>query len=372
MPYYLHHYFNPDFDHQNLKPKELEKGRVDYYNLDYVQNVIKDQVVAEWKEISEQEVNQVDSRFVSDKIYWPLGPNVAINPANKRQIIATQSGYVFYFEGKIAVKTVLNVRRDVDFNTGNIFFVGDMIVHGTVRSGFEIKARNIRVKNSVEGALVSAGKSLVVEGGVKGADKAKIAAEENIKLAFCEKAKVRAGKKLLIEGSALHSYLFGREYIMVQGRLQGGRAVSTNLILAKDQIGGGLGCFTEIILGYDSDLLQENFLLEQKIKELNAKIQLLKLKVEKSKTYAQEVGPQLDALKKTLFIFQKKRTRVQSKLDAKINLKAKLICPGKIRPGVEISIGPYFYKVDDFLENGRFELEDDNIVFKQPALPKSK
>ncbi len=67
MPYFLHHYFDPDFDYQRLKPKIREDGKVDHYNLDYVQNVIAGQVLAEWKEVDLTEVDNLDSRFVSEK-----------------------------------------------------------------------------------------------------------------------------------------------------------------------------------------------------------------------------------------------------------------------------------------------------------------
>ncbi len=109
---------------------------------------------------------------------------MAINPQNKNQIIATANGYVFYFEGKIAVKTVLNVRRDVDFHTRNVYFVGDLIVHGTVRSGFEVKGHNVRIKGKVEAAKVYAGGSILIEGGIKGGGEAEVIAQENLKNFF--------------------------------------------------------------------------------------------------------------------------------------------------------------------------------------------
>ncbi|WP_456325171.1 FapA family protein [Desulfonauticus submarinus] len=370
MLYYLHHYFDPDFDYQNLKPKVSEQGRADHYNLDYVQNVISGQVLAEWREISEEEASKYDTRFVSDKKTWPLGPNVGINPQNKNQIIAKANGYVFYYDGKIAVKTVLNVRRDVDFHTGNIYFVGDMIIHGSVRSGFEVKANNIRIKGNVEAAKIFVGGSLVVEGGIKGGGNAFVDAKENIKVNFCEKASLRAGKKILITGSALHSHLFGKEYIVVHGRLQGGMAVSERLIYAEKQIGGGMGCKTELILGYDSDLMKENFELELRLGKLSKQMSILKVKVEKGKEYQKEYESKLKKIEKNISILRNHRLKIHEKMKTEFYKKAKAICPGQIRPGVEISIGPYYYRVDDFLENGKFEITDDEIVFKQPAIQK--
>ena len=69
---------------------------------------------------------------VSDSVLALLVPNMSnlYYPALAKEVdeIAAAKGYVFYLNGKITVKTLLNVRQDVSFQTGNIFFVGDMAV----------------------------------------------------------------------------------------------------------------------------------------------------------------------------------------------------------------------------------------------------
>lgn len=370
MPYYLHHYFDPDFDYQNLKPKLQKDGRVDHYNLDYVQNVIAGQILAEWKEVDLTEVDNLDSRFVSEKKHWPLGPNVAINPQNKNQIIATANGYVFYFEGKIAVKTVLNVRRDVDFHTGNVYFVGDLIVHGTVRSGFEVKGHNVRIKGNVEAAKVYAGGSILIEGGVKGGGEAEIIAQENLKTSFCEKSFLFSGKKLIIDGSSIHSKLFADEYIIVKDRMQGGLGVSTKLFFAQNQLGGGMGVKTEIILGYKASFIKKYMELETKIKDLIKEIENLKLKINKNDIYKEEYQDKLQSLEIKLAKMKKIMDKNSEKINHNFNAQAKLVVPGRIRSGVEVSIGPFYYKVDEDMENKRFELEKEEIKLKSPAIVK--
>ncbi|MBT8764196.1 DUF342 domain-containing protein [Desulfohalobiaceae bacterium Ax17] len=368
MPYYLHHYFDPYFDYQKLKPKQLEKGKVDYYNLGYVQNVIAGQVLAEWKEIAPEDVDQYDQNFIYDKKEFPIGPNCAVNPQNEDQLIATANGYVFYYQGKIAVKTVLNVRRDVDFHTGNIYFVGDMIVHGSVRSGFEIRANNIRVKRLVEGAKVEAGGSMVIEEGVKGSGQALIKAGENLRTPFCEKAELVVQEKLIIDGLCLHSVLFAGKYVMVKGRLIGGHVCSSSLVYAGEQLGGGMGAKTVLVLGYDALLFREVRQIEQSISELKKDIFLVESKLRKGPEYEKEYGPKLRTLEGKLRIFTKKREELWTRMEGSLNHKARVICPGEIRPGVEISIGPAYYKVDDFLQDVCFYFEDDEIKLKSPAM----
>ena len=368
MPYYLHHYFDPYFDFQKLKPKEIESGKVDHYNLGYVQNVILGQVLAEWREIDPKDVDQYDQNFIYDQKKFPIGPNCAVNPKNENQLIALANGYVFYYEGKIAVKTVLNVRRDVDFHTGNIYFVGDMIVHGTVRSAFEIRANNIRVKELVEGARVEAGGSMVIEGGIKGSGHGVIKVGENLRTSFCEKAELIVHKKLIIDGLCLHSTLYAGSYIMIKGKLTGGRICSSGLVYVEKQLGGGMGAKTSLILGYDALLYRQVLDIEQSIDELKKNIFHLKGLVRKGHEYEEEYGPKLKLAEKKLKIYNNKRKELWSKMEGGFNKKAKVICPGEIRPGVEISIGPAFYKVDDFMQDVCFYFENDEIKVKSPAV----
>ena len=65
MSFYLKHFFNPDLHHLNLKPcsEIAEASGSNLYNLGYVQNVIKGQVLAEVVPLSEAGPNP-DPRFI--------------------------------------------------------------------------------------------------------------------------------------------------------------------------------------------------------------------------------------------------------------------------------------------------------------------
>lgn len=100
-------FFDPDFNYRSLKPKEKEDGKMDFYNLGYVQNVIRNQVIAEFLEISPEEVDKYDERFIYKERNFPIGSNCAVNPKNPNQLISLVNGYVFYDEkGNISVKKI--------------------------------------------------------------------------------------------------------------------------------------------------------------------------------------------------------------------------------------------------------------------------
>lgn len=55
MDMYLRHYFDPNFDYQSLRPTPAGQGDTDCYNLGYVQNVVKGQILAELVPLAEVE-----------------------------------------------------------------------------------------------------------------------------------------------------------------------------------------------------------------------------------------------------------------------------------------------------------------------------
>ena len=144
--YYLHHYFDPDFSHVRLTPPEGADGAVDPHYLGYVQNVVAGQVLAEIVDLEQFPDTRRDPRFLYRERRLPIGPNCAPHRENPDRIVATSNGYVFYHDGLISVKKMLNVRGNVGFHTGNIMFVGDLAVHGDVLTNFAVHARNVLVK----------------------------------------------------------------------------------------------------------------------------------------------------------------------------------------------------------------------------------
>ena len=57
---------------------------------------------------------------------------------------------------KLNVFPVYEVNGDVDYNIGNIDFVGTVVIRGNILTGFRVKASgDIRVTGGIEGAEVS-------------------------------------------------------------------------------------------------------------------------------------------------------------------------------------------------------------------------
>ncbi|NJB68450.1 hypothetical protein GGQ74_002123 [Desulfobaculum xiamenense] len=370
MAYYLLHHFDPTFDYLNLKPRQLSGGHVDFYNLGYVQNVRRGDVLAEWK-LWPPEVDDGTIKCVYDEKLFPAGPNTCLDPDNPDRLLAAADGYVFYLDGFITVKRTLNVRRDVDFHTGNIFFRGNVVVHGSVRSGFEVRGVNVMVKDIVEGADVRAEDSVVVESGIKGGGKAEVRAERNIRAPFAENARLLAGRSLLIDGACMHCDVYSGHKLAVKGMLVGGRAVSSRLIFVGEQLGGGLSTETNLILGYDAVTLYKAHLLSTRIRELTAQLDENRSRLERHPELRKEFFPIISRDEERLALFKDRHNELWKSIHKVKDLEnCAVVVPGRVRPGVEVTIGEARLVVDDYLENVRFQYRDYEVVIESPALRK--
>lgn len=368
MPYYLKHYFDPDFDYLNLHPREREDGSVDHYNMGYVQNVLKGQMLAKWIKIAGNDTEGRDFKYISAENRFPLGAGTRIDPDDPNKLIAEYDGYVFYAGDKIAVKNLLNVRRDVDFNTGNIRFVGNLTVHGLVRSGFKVAANDIVVLKQIENARVIAHGSLDCEEGVKGGGDAYLEAVDNIKLPFCENATLNAGGHVIVKDSSLHSDIFAGKRLAVGNKLIGGHIHVSDYAYIGEQLGGGMNAETAIIGGFDPKLLYADRELNSQIAALNDELEQMEAHAGKNDELETEFRPKIEKASEKLKVILNRKERLWYRIGKTDKSETcKIVVPGEVRPGVEISIGKAYLKVDDFLEDVFFYLEDMEIKIGSPA-----
>lgn len=361
MYYYLHHYFNPSFDYKNLKPKGGKNGKVDYYNLGYVQNVVKYQVIAEFKEINDKELEKYDKRFIYKQKKFPIGSNCSVNSKNPDQLISLVNGYVYYDEeGKISVKELLNIRGNVDFHTGNIFFVNNIVVHKDIKTDFEVKGNSILIKGVVEGAKIVAVNSIAVEGGIKGETKALLKAEHNIKSKFVESANLIAKGSILVETNCLHSNLYAGKNIMIRDRLIGGKIYCGEKVIIEGKLGGGFNVPTVLVLGYDPEDMYKFSNIEERLEALHKRLEFLDLK--KNTTKDPHILLEIQEIKQKINVLSRHFSRIGERLKTRNFSKCKIIVKQEIDPGVEISIGPAYFKVEDFLKGTTFYFKDGEIV----------
>lgn len=422
MPYYLKHYFMPDFNHKRLRPVAMADGSTSMHYLGYVQNVVAGQVLAELISLDDvpagttppedipplappdgqqiplpeeqgypehagvaheeeereywdflQNLRSRDPRFIYDQPIFPLGPNCGRDLRNPNRIIALASGYCFYHQGLITVKKLLNVRQDVGFHTGNITFVGDIVVHGDVYPGFSLNGTSILVKGRIDGGKIHARGNVVGDSGIKGAPDAIIRAGLTVRITNCERATIITPGNLIVDGNALHCTLYVGGSLIINGSLQGGSVYAGNIVYVKERLGHSKGAPTKITLGYDPVeylRLQDITLMEQ---EQARKLEDLARDARKGPDFSKECAPFQELAQRKLAILQDARNRSWRKLAsvARRANRARAIVPGIIHPGVEIAIGQACHKVIDEQRNIFFSLHEGEIVHGYPAITRN-
>ncbi|WP_084604959.1 FapA family protein [Desulfonatronum thioautotrophicum] len=371
MKHYLKHHFDPDFNHLNIKANARGNEQVDHLNRGYVHNVVEDQVLAELIPIDDNLPEGVNPRFILEEPVFPAGANTRIDPQNPSLLLAESNGYVYIDpDGRICVKSLLNIRRDVDYATGNISFIGDVVIHGSVRSGFKVKGRNILVKGPVEAATLEAAQSIQVEAGVKGDKRAELRAKASIKVKFCENALLSAGKNILVEGSCLHSRLIVGNALAIRDKLIGSEVLCRRMVRVGAQLGGGLSTITTLTLGYDPFLMQKISELESTITTLKTRREVLSNPKTREPGNRPEQDQLLRELDQQLAVLDKQRIAWAEQIATTDWAACAVIVPGEVRPGVELSIGQYYESVSDYLYNVRMILQKEQIAMVSPAEPK--
>jgi uncharacterized protein (DUF342 family) len=173
------------------------------------------------------------------EVRFKIGKNVVADP-EQTFLFASIDGMIVKTEGnKINVFPIYEVNGDVDYNVGNIDFIGSVVIRGSVLNGFRIKASGeIRVTGGVEGAELFADGSIEISGGVLGQNKGLIKAGKNVKVSFVQEGRIEAGEDVLITQSVMHSTIRagrsvickGSKGLIVGGVIQAGEMVSARTI----------------------------------------------------------------------------------------------------------------------------------------------
>jgi uncharacterized protein (DUF342 family) len=150
-----------NYNKEKLIPKELEDGNVDFYNLDLITNVRSGEVLV----IKTPPTEGTPGKIIFNEIIQPkTGKDKMLVKGQNTEVIndgtvvrAKADGHVVVKDKAIHVLPVYEHLGDVDFTSGNLDFVGSVIVRGTVRTGFTVKAGgDVEIFDIIEGGNVKA------------------------------------------------------------------------------------------------------------------------------------------------------------------------------------------------------------------------
>ncbi|MCZ8344361.1 MAG: FapA family protein [Leptospira sp.] len=255
--------------------KEDQSGRVDYKDLDMIENVVVGQLLAEKipaekgkfgrnlfgmvlpaKDGSDTELKQGKGTILSE---------------DKMRLTAEVNGQVVYVAGRLSVETVYRINGDVGVRTGNVTFLGSIIITGNVEDNYSVKAAgNIEIYGTIQKAVVEADGDIIVRQGITGREEARVESTGgNIVAKFIQNATVITEKDIIVQEGILHSQLMAGGKVSCKGKrgqIVGGTIQAAQLISAKI-IGSQANPQTDLIVGNNPKILKQIEEYELKKKE---------------------------------------------------------------------------------------------------------
>jgi uncharacterized protein (DUF342 family) len=377
---YVRYNFNTDQTKVSLR--ENGSGRIDFKELNIIQNVVENQPLAKKMPGEPGTAGRtVTGKMLPAKsgkdIVMPLGKNVHLGDDGET-IIADINGQVVEVGGKINVEPVYTVNGDVNLKTGNIIFLGTVIITGNVEAGFSVKAAgNIEVNGTVEKAELDAEGDIIVHQGITGKANGLIRAGRSIWARFIENALIQAGNMVVVSDGIINSQVDAFNRIICSGKrahIVGGRLRASEEINAKILGSPTSGTETICEVGFDpkskeelNRLAEKKEVLKKELEDIQRNLQtLINIKKQrKSLPEDKEANMQelmerrqilMEDMKKTLETIE----QVQQFLEG-LKIRGRVSASSRVYPGVRILIRDAKDDVRNEYKAVTFVLEDGLI-----------
>lgn len=274
------------------KPRIIDNGNVNYYDL----NLINQVQAGEWLGERLDPVPGVPGMSVRgteikplEGEYYPLlydRNSVELVREEGRDVLySLKSGAVHYAGDYISVYDVMEIKGDVDFNSGNIDFNGFVTIRGGVEENFSVRAKNdidisgeyglggVNTIESLEG-------SIYIRGGAAGKNRAKLICKKNLYVKYLSDTEVICGGTVYIGFYARNSIIKARQVIVEspRGQIVGG-LIDADIRVECAEIGNRMESKTNIVIrGFNRAALM-NRMDEISALILEKKEQLVRLKI---------------------------------------------------------------------------------------------
>lgn len=343
---------------------EDETGRVDFRQIQTVQNVTPGQIIAEkipatpgepGFDVRGREIPAVAGKDKAIK----LGKNVAWSEDGTK-IMATSGGEPSFIAGRISVQPVHELKGDVNFDTGNINFSGNLVVRGNVESGFKVEAEGeVTIYGNVDSADIRAGGNLLIQGGISGMDKSEIYCGGDFSAKYIEHATVTCDGTVTVKEAIMHCQVSADQKVIVEGGkglIVGGLVRSGEEISAKT-IGSRLGTVTELDVGVRPKTKQELLELETQLKQNSDSLEKAEKAIailSKIPNLSDDKKEMLQNLVKTSYALKAQITEAETRHQAILNeIQTPSREKGRIKvkdimfPGVRVTMGKTTIMIQD-------------------------
>jgi uncharacterized protein (DUF342 family) len=353
---------------------------VDYYDLGLIQSVRKGQPLV----VRTPPIPGVDGQDVCGRILPFKQGKDAILPRGKNTIpdqdginlYAVIDGSVTVKAGKVNVDPVFELKGNVDFSTGDISFVGNVIIQGMVTAGFKVNAEgDVEIRGLIENAEVTAGGNVQVKGGITGNVKCIVKAGGNIQARFVENARLEAGQDVLIKEAIMQAQVKAggsvkvndKRAIIVGGTIQAFKEVESKVI------GSQLATQTVIEVGINPIYREEHGVLSKEFENNKKELTVFSQNINKFQQSGRSIES-MDESKRIMLLKQlddykrlhRRNTEVEERIaflekEFRSAETAKIRAVDIVYPGVKIVIGQSIYIVNDPVKSSSFVLIDGDV-----------
>ena len=368
--------YNFELD-KKATPKVKDDGTVDYRELDIINNVKKGDVLAELIPAKDgKDGYRVTGEIIKYKPgkppYIKYGKNIELLEDGKT-LVSKIDGLVELKGNRLIVSELFEV-KNVNNETGNIYFNGTVLVRENALNGFQIKADgDVEVRGVVEGAYIENKGDVIIRQGIQGYNRPTIQTKGNITTKFVENAIINAGGNIMAE-AIMHSQidckgninLIGKRGLIVGGICRAGKEIKAKTI------GSSMATSTILEVGTDpyalerkEKLKQELEIAEDNLDKITKSLNLLENLKKANRLDGEKTQMYLRLLKTRNMLLEKLRDNKKEyeELDKIIaNLSRGIVKVSEtIYPGVKIIIGNSNYFVRDEMKRCTFYREEGEI-----------
>jgi uncharacterized protein (DUF342 family) len=344
-------------DREGIALKEKD-GRVDFKDISQIENVVAGQLLARKVPAEPGEAGMTITGTVipakpGRDAEIQIGKNVRLSEDG---LTATSeiNGQVLVLAGRITVEPIYTISGDVNLHTGNVLFLGTVVVRGSVEDDFSVKAAgNIEVFGSVGKCTLDAEGDIIVHQGIAAKSEGSVRCGGSVYSKFIQHARVQAGENVIVTDGIIHSQVDANRTILCQGRraqIVGGRLRASEEINSKI-LGSVAGTETVLEVGYDpkskerlAQLETERHTVEKALEEVERNIRTLenlqkvqhKLSEEKAQ-YLTEQSEQRRELLGRLEVATRETGEINTYLMSLTSI-GKISASERVFPGVRLAI----------------------------------
>ena len=364
-------------------PQEGKDGRIDYRDINLIQNVKKGAVLA--RKIPPT-LGKNGRRVDGKEILAVRGRNIPFNNgANTKlsedglELIASIDGAIVFCRGAIEVKDVIFIDGDVDFSVGNIKCNGSVKVKGDIHAGFKLfVGGNLEVGGNVQDCHIICRGNILVKGGCFGKGEGSIHADGDIVIKYAQGQRISSGKEIIVGGELLNCRVTAKDRVWVKGKkgkIIGGEIKAGKEIRAS-VIGSDAGTPTVLKVAYDSSLMKEYHDMTCEVERLETDkdrvkeslYDLYKLQMDGKLT-----PPKAAALKKleefrdnvphALKALHEKKLEIEERFQQFKD--AVIIAEETMYIGVEAHFGVVYRQITETRNQCKLNLESNQVIFSE-------